>query len=168
MDTILVILGVLRIIIGFLLLVVLPGLAISLVIFPRSADMSILDRLVYTAVLGVTSAIAFVMFLDLMPGLELTLENLALIAVVFSAGVLMVWLCERWYLNRRLITHPEPQVSEDSPDHQRYYSRELNAAKDQFRQDTRTVVVYHESERLSGMNFVSHTYLLDVGEEIDI
>jgi hypothetical protein len=168
MDTVPVILGVLRIILGFLLLAVIPGFAISLVIFPRLNDMSILDRLVYTAVLGVTSAIAFVLFVDLMPGLELTIENLTLVAAVFSAGVLMVWLCERWYLNRRLITHPEPQISEDSPDHQRYYSREINAAKDQFRQDTRTVVVFHETERLSGMNFISHTYLLDVGEEIDI
>ena len=168
MDTVPVILGVLRIILGFLLLAVIPGFAISLVLFPRLTDMSILDRLVYAAVLGITSAIAFVVFMDLMPGLEPTPENLTLIAGVFSAGALMIWLCERWYLNRRLITHPGPQISEDSPDHQRYYSREINAAKDQFRQDTRTVVVYHESERLSGMNFVSHSYLLDVAEEIDI
>jgi hypothetical protein len=168
MDTVPVILGVLRVILGFLLLVFIPGFALSLVIFPRLTDMSILDRLVYAAVLGITSAIAFVVFMAVVPGLEPTLENLTLVAVVFSAGVLMVWLCERWYLNRRLITHPGPQVSEDSPDHQRYYSREINAAKDQFRQDTRTVVVYHESDRLSGMNFVSHSYLLDVAEEIDI
>ena len=168
MDTVQVIFGVLRIILGFLLLVVIPGFAISLVIFPRLTDMSIIDRLVYTAVLGITSVIAFVMFTDLMPGLDLTLSNLTLIAGVFSAVAFMVWLCERWYLNRQLTAHPEPQVSEDSPDHQRYYSRELNAAKDQFRQDTRTVVIYHESERLSGMNFVSNSYLLDVGEEIDI
>jgi hypothetical protein len=168
MDTVPVILGVLRIILGFLLLAVIPGFALSLVLFPRLTDMSILDRLVYAAVLGITSAIAFVVFMDLMPGLEPTPENLTLIAGVFSAGALMVWLGERWYLNRRLITHPGPQISEDSPDHQRYYSREINAAKDQFRQDTRTVVVYHESERLSGMNFVSHSYLLDVAEEIDI
>jgi hypothetical protein len=168
MDTVPVILGVLRIILGFIFLVVIPGFAISLVIFPRFNEMSILDRLVYTAVLGITSAIAFVLFVDSMPGLELTLENLTLVAGVFSAGVLLVWLCKRWYLNRQLRKHPEPQISEDSPDHQRYYSREINAAKDQFRQDTRTVVVYHESERLSGMNFVSHSYLLDVAEEIDI
>jgi len=168
MDTVPVIWGVLRIILGFLLLVVIPGFAISLVIFPRLTDLSVLDRLVYAAVLGITSAIAFVLFIDLVPGLELSLENLTVIASVFSAGALMVWLCERWYLNRRLIPHPGPQISEDSPDHQRYYSREINAAKDQFRQDTRTVVVYHESERLSGMNFVSHSYLLDVAEEIDI
>jgi hypothetical protein len=168
METVPVILGVMRIILGFLLLVGIPGFAISLVVFPRLTDMSILDRLVYSAVLGIISAIAFVVFMDVVPGSELTLENLTLVAGVFSAGALMVWLCERWYLNRRLITHPEPQISDDSPDHQRYYSREINAAKDQFRQDTRTVVVYHESERLSGMNFVSHSYLLDVAEEIDI
>ena len=168
MDTVPVIWGVLRIILGFLVLVGIPGFALSLVIFPRLTDLSVLDRLVYAAVLGITSAIAFVLFIDLVPGLELSLENLTVIASVFSAGALMVWLCERWYLNRRLIPHPGPQISEDSPDHQRYYSREINAAKDQFRQDTRTVVVYHESERLSGMNFVSHSYLLDVAEEIDI
>ena len=107
-------------------------------------------------------------FIDLVPWLELTLENLTIIASVFSAGALIVWLCERGYLNRQLKTSPGPQISEDSPDHQRYYSREINAAKDQFRQDTRTIVVYHESERLSGMNFISHSFLLDVREEIDI
>ena len=106
MDTVPVILGVLRIILGFLLLAVIPGFAISLVLFPRLTDMSILDRLVYAAVLGITSAIAFVVFMDLMPGLEFTLENLTIIAGVFSAAVLMVWLCERWYLNRRLKKHP--------------------------------------------------------------
>jgi uncharacterized membrane protein len=146
MDTITVILGGLRVILG-LLLVFIPGFALSLVIFPRLTDLSIFDRLVYSAVLSIVSAIALVLFMDLVPGLEPTLENLTLVAGVFSAGVLMFWLCERWYLNRRLKKHPEPQISEDSLNHQRYYSREINAAKDQFRQDTRTVVVYHESER---------------------
>ena len=96
MDTVVVILGVLRIILGFLLLVVIPGFALSLVLFPRLTDLSILDRLVYTAVLGITSAIAFIVFMDLMPGLEFSLENLTIIASVFSAGALMIWLCERW------------------------------------------------------------------------
>ena len=114
METVPVILGVMRIILGFLLLVGIPGFAISLVIFPRLTDTSMFDRLVYSAVLGITSAIAFVVFMDVVPGLEPTLENLTLIAGVFSAGVLMLWLCERWYLNRRLTKHPEPQISEDS------------------------------------------------------
>ena len=54
METVPVILGILRIILAFLLLVVIPGFVISLVIFPRLNDMSYLDRLVYTAVLGIT------------------------------------------------------------------------------------------------------------------
>ncbi len=168
MDTVPVILGGLRVILGFLLLLFIPGFALSLVIFPRLTDLSIFDRLVYSAVLSIISDIALVLFMGVVPGLEPTLENLTLVVCVFSAGVLMFWLCERWYLNRRLKKHPEPQLSEDSLNHQRYYSREINAAKDQFRQDTRTVVVYHESERLSGINFVNHSYLMDVAEEIDI
>ena len=84
MDTVPVILGVLRIILGFLLLVVIPGFALSLVIFPRLTDLSILDRLVYAAVLGITSAIAFVVFMDLMPGLEnLRLKTLLSLPVFF-------------------------------------------------------------------------------------
>ena len=79
------------------MLVVIPGFALSLVIFPRLTDMGILDRLVYSAVLGITTAIAFVVFMDLVPGLELTLENLTLIVGVFSAVALIFWLCERWY-----------------------------------------------------------------------
>jgi len=137
METVPVILGVMRIILGFLLLVGIPGFAISLVIFPRLTDTSRFDRLVYSAVLGITSAIAFMVFMDVVPGLEPTLENLTLVAGVFSAGVLMLWLCERWYLNRRLTKHPEPQISEDSLSHQRYSSREINAAKNQFRQEIR-------------------------------
>jgi hypothetical protein len=168
MDTALLILGSLRVILVFLLLVFIPGFALSLVIFPRLTELGIFDRLVYSAVLSITSAITLLLFMEVVPGLEPTLENLTLVAGVFSAGALMFWLCERWYLKRRIIKHPKAQLSEDSLNHQGYYSREINAAKDLFRQDTRTVVVYHESERLSGMNFVNHSYLMDVAEEIDI
>ena len=108
------------------------------------------------------------MFLSVVPGPGPTLENLALVAGLFSAGALIFWLCERWYLDRQSKKHPGPKPSDDSPDHQRYYSRDINAAKDRFRQDTRTVVVYHESERSFGTNHVSHSYLMDVAEEIDI
>ena len=147
---------------------IIPGFTLSLVMFPRFTDLSISDRFVYSAVLSIVSDIAFVVFLNVVPGLEPTLENLALVAGVFSAGALIFWLCERWYLDRRSKKHPGPKPSDDSPDHQRYYSRDINAAKDRFRQDTRTVVVYHESERSFGSNHVSHSYLLDVAEEIDI
>ena len=168
MDTVPVILDGLRVILSFLLLLFIPGFALSLVIFPRLTDLSIFDRLVYSAVLSIMSDIALVLFMGFVPGLEPTLENFTLVVCVFSAGVLMFWLCERWYLNRRFKNHPELQFSEDSLNDQRYFSRELNAANDQFRQDTQTVVVYHESEQLSGINFVNHSYLMDVAEEIDI
>jgi uncharacterized membrane protein len=48
MDTITVILESLRVIIGFLLLLFIPGFALSLVIFPRFSDIGIVERLAYS------------------------------------------------------------------------------------------------------------------------
>lgn len=90
---------------GFLLLLFIPGFALSLVIFPRLTDPKIFDRLVYSAMLSIVSDIGLVLFMGMVPGLEPTLGNLILVVCVFSDVLFMVWLCERWYLNRRLKKH---------------------------------------------------------------
>ncbi|MDD1699749.1 MAG: hypothetical protein LUQ04_03030 [Methanoregula sp.] len=167
MDTVSVFIESLRILFSFLLLLFVPGFSLSLVIFPRLTDLSIIDRLVYSTVLSISSSITSVVFMDIALRLDLTLDNFILVTGVFSVLILLFWVCERWYLNSRLKKHPEPQLSEDNKDLQRSYSREINAIKDRFRQDTRTVVVYHESEQ-SGTIHIDHSYLMDVGEEIDI
>jgi uncharacterized membrane protein len=107
MDIVPVIFGSLKLFLflGFLLLLFIPGFALSLVIFPRLTDPKIFDRLVYSAMLSIVSDIGLVLFMGVVPGLEPTLGNLILVVCVFSDGLLMVWLCERWYLNRRLKKH---------------------------------------------------------------
>ena len=52
MDTVPVIEGILRVILGLLLLLI-PGFTLSLVMFPRFTDLSPLDRFVYSAVLSI-------------------------------------------------------------------------------------------------------------------
>ncbi len=108
MDTVPLILDGLRVILGFLILLFMPGLALSLAIFPRISDLSISDRLVYSLVLSIVSDIVFVVFMGVVPWLEPTTENLALVVCVFSDIVFMFWLCEWWYLNRRKKKHSGP------------------------------------------------------------
>ncbi len=168
MDTVPVILEGLRVIVGFLMLFFVPGFALSLVIFPRFTDIGIIKRLAYSTVLSIGSVITTVLFMYVVLRMDTTPENIIIVVAAFSCFAFFGWLLELWYLNSRLKDHQEPQLLAGYQELQRYYSREINAAKDQFRQDTRTVVVYHESERLSGMNFVNHSYLMDVAEEIDI
>ena len=167
MDTVAVLLDTLRIVFGFFLLLFLPGFNLSLIFFPRSSDLSIINRLVYSTVLSISSVIALVLFMDVVLGVNTTPRNITLFICVFSEIVLLVWWCERWYLNSRLKNRLEPRLSADYQKVQRYYTRELNATRDRFREDTRTIVVYHESQQ-SGLNHIEHSYLMDIGEEIDI
>lgn len=105
MDTVALILDGLRVILGFLILLFMPGFALSLAIFPRISDLGISDRLVYSLVLSIVSDIVFVVFMGVVPWLEPTPENLALVVCVFSDIVFMFWLGEWWYLNRRKKKH---------------------------------------------------------------
>jgi hypothetical protein len=167
MDIVAVLIEVLRVTFGFLLLLFLPGFNLSLIFFPRWSDLNIIDRLVYSTVLSISSVIALVLFMDVVLGVNTTPRNITLFICVFSLGVLLVWWCERFYLNSRLKKRLEPQLTADYEKLQKYYSRETHAARDRFRQDTRTKVVYHESQQ-SGLNHIEHSYLMDVGDEIAI
>lgn len=113
MDAVTVISEGILVIFYFLLFVVVPGFLFSLVIFPRKNSLSAIDRLVYSTVLGTSSGIALVMFLYSVLGLDITPVNFILAAVVFSAVLLMVWACERWYLNKQAREHRKPDIPAD-------------------------------------------------------
>jgi hypothetical protein len=149
------------------LLIFIPGFALSLVFFPRKTDLRIIDRLVYSVVLSISSSIASLVFMDMVLGFDLTLENVALVVMAFSLILLLIWVGERWYLNSLVQKRPETKPSRDDENLRRINSRAINANKDQFRQDTQTRVVYHESVQ-SGANHIDHSYLLDVGEKVAI
>ena len=166
MDVITVFLEGLRVILGFITLLFIPGFVITFIFFPRRADIGIVQRLAYAAVLSIGSVIALVLFMDVgtRRGYD-SLEYRSRYCGVFSHHVLC--LARRlWFLKSRFSKYFEPRIR-DYKTLQKYHSRESNAARDRFRQDTRTSVVYHESW-LSGLNHVDHSLLFDVGEEIEI
>jgi hypothetical protein len=166
MDTAAFLFESVRVVFSFLLLLFVPGFALSLVIFPRFTDLSTIDRLVYSIVLSISSCIASVVFIDIVPGLDVTLDTFILVISVFSLLLVLFWSAERYYLNSHL-KKKEPKTLKDNQDLQKYHSRGINATKDRFREDTRTVVVYHESGK-SGISHIGHSFLIDLGEEIDI
>jgi uncharacterized protein YhhL (DUF1145 family) len=167
MVTAVLLLDSIRIVFGFSLFLLIPGFALSLALFPRSTDLSFIDRIVYSTVFSISSGIASIVFLDIVLGFDRTLENFILVIGSFSVLMILIWSVERLYLNSRFKKHPDMKILKDNRDLQIFYSREINAAKDLFRKDTRTMVVYHES-RQSGIRHIDHSYLMDTGEEIEI
>jgi len=113
MDAVTILTEGLPVVLYFVLFVVVPGFFLSLVIFSRKNSLSAIDRLVYSTVLGTSSGIALVMFLYSVLGLDITPVNFVLAAVVFSAVLLIIWACERWYLNKQAREHRKPDITAD-------------------------------------------------------
>jgi hypothetical protein len=167
MDTITIIVGGLRVIAGFLNLFFIPGFAISLVFYPRFTDMGLIKRLVFSTVLGICSGIAFTLCMNAVLGVVAAPGYISLGLSVFSVLLLVVWLCEIWYLIDGFPAKLHQNLSMRYQEPLKYFSRIVNSVSDRFTATAMTAVVFHESVK-SGRNQIDHTYLIDIGEEIDI
>jgi hypothetical protein len=117
-------------------------------------------------VLSIGSVFVLVIFMNVVLGGAITRKTSSLIAA-FSLIIFIGWLLEVWYLNSHMKGRVSRHLAEDYQEFQKYYSREINAARDRFRKDAKTVVVWHEHQK-SGLYLIDHSYLMDIGEEIDI
>jgi len=167
MDIVGIISDGLRVIFGFLLVLFLPGFNLSLIYFPRSTDLSIIERLVYSAVLSIGSVMLLVLFMEYILGVNTTPRNITLFICVLSELALLVWWCERWYLKSRVKLRLEPLLSMNFRELWNNYEVFIDSLRDWILRNTRRGVVYHTVEK-TGENHVDHSYLIDVGDEIDI
>jgi hypothetical protein len=140
MDIVTVILEGLRVIFGFLLLLFIPGFVITLVYFPRLSDIGIVERLVYSTVLSIGSVIVLVLFMDVFLGINTRPLNIFLVIAAFSCFTFFVWLCERWYLDRKVKNLPASRSSVYFRNLQRSASRKITTVMSRFGIDTKTVV----------------------------
>lgn len=167
MDTLPVIEGGLRVFFGLLNLFFVPGFVISLVLYPRFTDLGLIQRVAWSTVLSVGSVISFVLFMDVILGVDTTSGNISIGLGIFSATMLLIWLCEVWYLSSSLPERVQRRFSADYQGLRKYFSRIINSRRDRFAETAMTRVVWHENVQ-SGRNQVDHTYLIDVSEEIEI
>jgi len=165
MDTVTVIFAGMQAIFGVLSLFFMPGFVITLVYFPRLMEIGIVKRLVYSVILSI---IFVILFMGMVLGVDPTSGNINLAIARFLALMLVVWLFEVFSLGSRFQEWMTSRLSR-SRSYQairKNFSRRLHAVLDR-RQAATTTVVYHESQR-SGKNHVNHSYLLNVGREIEI
>ena len=85
-----------QVVFGFLLIVFIPGCAISFVFYPRISDISLVTRIVYSAVISVGITICAILFLDLFLGVDSTPVNSTIILIVFSLIACLIWGI-RWF-----------------------------------------------------------------------
>ena len=167
MEILMVLLGGLKAIEGFLILFFVPGFVISLVFFPRFTELGLIRRLFYSLILSTGSGIASLMFTSVVLGKDTASGVIIPGLEVFSSLLLIVWLGELWYLNSSVRMEQQQKFSLRFRKLLKYLSPVTNSRRDSFTTTTMARVVWHENVP-SGTNQVDHTYLIDVGDLIDI
>jgi uncharacterized membrane protein len=113
MEFVTIILEGLRVIFGFLLLLFIPGFALTLVYFPRLSEIGIIERLVYSMVLSIGSVIVIVLFMDVFLGVNTNPINIFIVIAGFSYLAMFVWLCEIYYIKSNLKIRIDQLLSRD-------------------------------------------------------
>jgi len=90
-DIITTILGFLRILFGFLLLLFIPGFTISFIFFPRVRDISLIERMVFSCVISIGSTLCVILFLDMFLGVDTTAVNCSIALLVLTGLVFIIW-----------------------------------------------------------------------------
>jgi hypothetical protein len=167
METITILLEGLKAIADILILLFVPGFAISLVFFPRLTDIGLIRRLAYSVILSIGSGIASLILMGIILGEDTAPGAIGIGLGVFSSLLFVVWLGELWYLNSSIPAGLPRKFSTRFQRSRKYLSQIINSRHDRFTKTAMTRVVWHENIP-SGTTQVDHTYLIDIGAVIDI
>jgi len=87
-------LAVIQAILGFFLILFIPGYAITLVLYPRPNELSSLRRITLSVVFSMGSVMLIVLFIDEVLAVNTTPPNIAGAILIFSLFAVAAWKAE--------------------------------------------------------------------------
>jgi hypothetical protein len=148
-----------------MLIFFIPGYAFTWVLYIKKEDISLIVRIALSCVLSIAIVMLSSLFLDFVMGVETTGLNVAIALLIITVYLIILYTV-RITLDYYGLPLP-PVFSLGYHAIQKYFSRKINSRRDRFTKTETTVVLSHE-DVVSGRNHVDHSFLIDVGEEIDI
>lgn len=106
-----------RIIFGFLMVLLIPGFLVSLIFYPGRSDISIVERLVYSAILSIGSVITGILFMDVVLGIDSTARNIVIGISVFCVFLIVIWIIRHFVFTDSIvekISWPVKKITESS------------------------------------------------------
>jgi uncharacterized membrane protein len=101
------VLAFIQAIIGIVLILFIPGYALSLVLYPGREEISIIERTGFSIVLSMGVVILIVLFIDEVLAFNTTPVNIVFATLIFSIIALCVWEIElilKRYFTRRVFS----------------------------------------------------------------
>ncbi len=80
-------------ILGFLLVIIVPGFSVSLIIFKKD-KFTLLERLYISSAINIFLVIAIALLLDLVFGVDITSENMVKSLLVITLMSVFIWILE--------------------------------------------------------------------------
>lgn len=96
------ILEVLRIVFGFILILFIPGYALTWAFFPRKQDITTNERLALSFVLSIPGVMLSVLFIDLVLGVDTTPMNIVLTILGLTLMAAITWKVHIFAIEKNL------------------------------------------------------------------
>lgn len=94
-----ILVDLLRITLGFILVLFIPGYALTWAIFPKKEEKEFVERIALSFVLSITSVMLSVLFCDVILGVDITPENILITILILTISAVVVWRIEMAYIN---------------------------------------------------------------------
>lgn len=96
------ILEVLRAIFGLVLVLFIPGYALTWAFYPERKDITDSERIALSFALSISGVMLWVLFIDIVLGIDTTPLNLVLAIILLSLLSLVAWRIHLYIINKKL------------------------------------------------------------------
>lgn len=87
-------LSCLRIVFGLIFLLVVPGYALTLALFPKKDDLEVMERIGFACALSIVADLLTTLFIDLVLHIPTTAMNIVVALLMLTALALFIWRVE--------------------------------------------------------------------------
>ncbi len=91
-----------RIIAGLILILFIPGYALSLAFYPKKTDISGSERIALSFTLSISGVMISTLFADIVLGIDTTPENIVITIIALTILSLLVWKVQLFILENNI------------------------------------------------------------------
>jgi uncharacterized membrane protein len=92
--------GFFRIVFGLFFLLVVPGYAVTLALFPKMDDLEVVERIGFACALSIAADLLTTLFIDLALHIPTTAVNILIALLMLTVLALVIWKGELYFMKR--------------------------------------------------------------------
>ncbi len=93
----------LRVVFGLIFLFFIPGYAITLALFPKKDDLTLIERIGFAGILSILADILTALIMDVILNIPLTGFNIFLALLTLTFIMFVVWRVEVYFIDKKSI-----------------------------------------------------------------